>query len=168
MFSNFIAARVQKRFFCALFFIVCMTLMVACGTSNNTTTNNNGGTAHATSTATKNAQAVSITLTDTKVEASRVTFSANLPYDFTVTNKGTSAHDFIIRERVEGPQVGQQNNQGILYIIPGSKLLPGTTVHFTYGFPQSSAKSTLQFEEHLAGKNAPAGPLIPIEVTSAR
>lgn len=166
MLSNFIAAHVQKRFFFALFFTGCVTLMAACGASSNTTTSNNGGKASAT--VTNNAQAVSVTLTDTKIEASRVTFSANLPYDFTVTNKGTSAHDFIIRKRVEGPQVGQQNDQGILYIISGNKLPPGATVHFTYGFTQASAKSTLQFQEHLAGQNAPAGPLIPIQVTSAQ
>jgi uncharacterized cupredoxin-like copper-binding protein len=155
----------QQRFFLGLFFLASIVLIVACGGNGNTKTTSTGATSPAPSASTKNAQAVTVTVTDTKIESTRVTFTANLPYDFTVTNKGHSAHDFIIRRRVEGPQTQAQINEGIVYIISANKLLPGTTVHFTYGFTQASIKSTMQFEEHLAGKDAAAGPLLPIQVT---
>ena len=158
----------KQRFFSGMFLIVCVTLITACGGNGNTSTNNNGGTTSASPTTASNTRSVNVTVTDTKIESSKVTFSANLPYDFTITNKGHSAHDFIIRRRVEGPAPGGQANEGILYIVPSTKLTPGTTIHFTYGFPQASIQSTMQFEEHLAGKNEPAGPLLPIQVTQAR
>ncbi len=157
----------KQRFFLGMFLIICMTFIVACG-NGNTAANNNGGTASASSTPTGSGRSVSVTLTDTKIESSKVTFSANLVYDFTVTNKGHSPHNFIIRRRVEGPAPGGQTNQGILYIVSSNNLTPGATVHFHFGFPQASIQSTIQFEEHLAGKNAPAGPLIPVQVVQAR
>ena len=155
----------KQRFFLSLFFLASIILIVACGGSGNTTTNNNSATPSASSGSTTNAQSVSVTVTDTKIEASRVTFSANRPYDFTVANKGHSPHDFIIRRRVEGPQTQARTNEGILYIVPSTQLHSGATVHFTYGFTQASIKSTMQFEEHLAGKDTAAGPLLPIQVT---
>ena len=158
----------KQRFFFGAFLIVCITLITACGGNGNSSTSNNGGTASASPTSTGNARAVNVTITDAKIRSSKVSFSANLPYDFTITNKGHSAHDFIIRRRVEGPAPGGQTNEGILYIVPSTKLTPGATVHFTYGFPQASIQSTMQFEEHLAGKNEPAGPIIPIQVVQAR
>ena len=155
----------KKQFFLGLFFVASIVLVAACGGNGNTVTNNNSGTPSASSGSTTNAQSVSITVTDTKIESSRVTFSANHPYDFTVTNKGHSAHDFMIRRRVEGPQTQAQTNEGILYIISSNQLPSGATVHFTCGFTQASIKSTMQFEEHLAGKDTAAGPLLPIQVT---
>lgn len=157
----------KQRFFLGVFLLMCMTLIVACGGSGNNSTNSNGPITSASPTSPGNAYAVNVTITDTKIESSRVTFSANTAYDFTVTNTGHSPHDFIIRKRPEGPPVGQQNDQGILYIVQGNKLPPGKTVRFTYGFPQSSVNSTVQFEEHLAGANAPAGPIIPVQITQA-
>ncbi|GAC1391097.1 MAG: hypothetical protein NVS4B11_05660 [Ktedonobacteraceae bacterium] len=153
----------KQRFFFGVFLIVCMTLITACGGNGNTSTNNNGGTSSASPTSTGNVRDVNVAVTDTKIEPSKVTFSANLPYDFTITNNGHSAHDFIIRRRVEGPAPGGQTNEGILHIIPSTQLTPGAVVHFTYSFPQASIQSTLQLEEHLAGKNEPAGPLLPIQ-----
>jgi len=158
----------KQRFFLGVFFILCVILIAACGGNGNTSTSSTSRNASASPTATGNVRAVSVTVTDAKIESSKVTFSANLPYDFTVTNKGHSAHDFIIRRRVEGPAPGGQTNEGILHIIPSTQLKPGAVVHFTYGFPQASVKSTMQFQEHLAGKNAPAGPLLPIQVVQAR
>jgi hypothetical protein len=158
--------RMKQRFLFGVFFIACIVLLVACGGNGNTATSTGGSAASTPSTIVGNARAVNVTLSDTKIASSRVTFLANTPYDFTVTNTGHFPHDFIIRKRPEGAPIGQQNDQGVMHII--SALPAGKTVRFTYGFPQASVNSTIQFEEHLAGKSASAGPIIPIQVTQAR
>jgi hypothetical protein len=47
--------------------------------------------------------AVCVTLTDTKIESSRVTFTAGEPYYFVVTNEGKAPGNFIITAEPQGP-----------------------------------------------------------------
>src|SRR5947209_6508584 len=88
-------------------------LLTACG-GGTVTTGSTSPTPPATSAAASTRQ-VQVTLTDSKVTSSRTTFMANVPYDFTVTNKGTVPHNFIIQTRIKGPAVTPQPKQGIRY-----------------------------------------------------
>ncbi len=141
--------------------VFCMLLLAACGNSTS------GGPSTQPSAPTSVAdRQVQVTLTDSTITSSRTTFKANIPYDFIVTNKGTAAHDFIIRRRIRGPAVTPQTDQGILHIVSSTQLAPGTTLHFSFEFPQASIQSDVQFSEHLAGPGAGQGPHIPVQIES--
>lgn len=117
------------------------------------------------------AQTVKITVTDTSITSSRTTFVANRPYYFTVTNHGHVPHDFIIR-LWPGQAIGNpQPQQGVLYLVPSTKLPPGASRSFTYAFPDSLARpvkpqgnsSNVQFTTQIRGTNDNAVE-IPVQV----
>lgn len=151
---------------------VCIALLAACGSSNG----NNGVVTKSTvtPTATATSQSVTVTMTDNTIHSSITTFSYNVPYKFTVTNNGASAHDFIITNAVNGSQptpqptqVKQPTQTKPLYVVSSTQLSPGKTVSFTYQFPPSIGQAYVEFSEHLAGTSGSQGPTLPVQVNKA-
>lgn len=104
--------------------------------------------------------AVCVTLTDIKIESSRVTFSAGEPYYFVVTNEGKAPSNFIITAELQGPNLGSQYNP-ILYI--SSTIPPGASRNFTFAFPITAPQGAVEFATTLVDPGGP-GVLLPVQV----
>jgi hypothetical protein len=104
--------------------------------------------------------AVCVTLTDTKIESSRVTFTAGEPYYFVVTNEGKVPSNFIITAEPQGPNSGSQYNP-ILYV--SSTIPPRASRNFTFAFPITAPQGAVEFATPLVDPGGP-GVLIPVQV----
>ena len=104
--------------------------------------------------------AVCVTLTDTKIESSRVTFSAGDPYYFVVANEGKVPSNFIITAEPQILNPGSQSNP-ILYI--SSTIPPGASRNFTYAFPITAPQGAVEFATPLVDPGGP-GVLLPVQV----
>ncbi len=104
--------------------------------------------------------AVCVTLTDTKIESSRVTFTAGDPYDFVVTNVGKVPGNFIITAEPRGPNPGSQYDS-ILYI--SSTIPPRASRNFTFAFPITAPQGAVEFATTLVDPGGP-GVLLPVQV----
>lgn len=75
------------------------------------------------------ARPVEVTLSEFKVESSVTTFELGIPYRFTVTNKGSIPHEFMIMPRMDG--MGQMDMATLddmaVVMIPASELPPGAS-----------------------------------------
>jgi hypothetical protein len=104
--------------------------------------------------------AVCVTLMDSKIESSHVTFFVGYPYNFVVTNNGKVPHDFIIKTEPQGPNPGGLYDE-ILYIARA--IPPGASRSFVYAFPITAPQSAVEFATSLADP-ADAGVLLPVQV----
>ncbi len=103
---------------------------------------------------------VCVTLTDSEIASSRVSFIAAERYDFVVTNDGKAPKHFIIELAPPGPDVGSASNK-ILFL--SSEISPGASRSFPYAFPIIAPQSALAFVTRLPGSGGP-GPLLPVQV----
>ncbi len=146
------------------FFGCCLILVTACGGGSSATSHPS-----ASASPTESVRGVKVTITDATITSSQNTFTANTPYDFTVTNKGNSPHSFIIRDRPGQGVVRPPQQKGILYLIPSNQLPPGATKSFRFAFPDATGQSTttqgnsssVQFTTQLTNGSAVA---IPVKV----
>jgi hypothetical protein len=104
--------------------------------------------------------AACVTLTDTKIESSRVTFTAGEPYYFVVTNEGKVPSNFIITAEPQILNPGSQYNP-ILYI--SSTIPPGASRNFTFAFPITAPQGAVEFATTLVDPGGP-GVLLPVQV----
>jgi hypothetical protein len=104
--------------------------------------------------------AVCVTLTDTKIESSRVTFTAGEPYYFVVTNEGKATGNFIITAEPQGPNPGSQYDS-ILYI--SSTIPPRASRNITFAFPITAPQGAVEFATTLVDPGGP-GVLLPVQV----
>ncbi len=104
--------------------------------------------------------ATCVTLTDTKIESSRVTFTAGEPYYFVVTNEGKDPSNFIITAEPQGPNPGSQYDP-IHYI--SSTIPPGASRNFTFAFPITAPQGAVEFATTLVDPGGP-GVLLPVQV----
>lgn len=89
-----------------LLLALCFACLTACASRSTTAV-----PAHMTPTDSPACIGVCVTLTDTEIESSRVTFIAAERYDFVVTNKGKVPNTFIIKLAPPGPDVGSPYNE---------------------------------------------------------
>jgi hypothetical protein len=104
--------------------------------------------------------AACVTLTDTKIASSRVTFTAGEPYYFVVTNEGKVPSNFIITAELQILNPGSQYNP-ILYI--SSTIPPGASRNFTFAFPITAPQGAVEFATTLVDPGGP-GVLLPVQV----
>ena len=108
--------------------------------------------------------ATCVTLTDTKIESSRVTFTAGEPYYFVVTNEGKDPSNFIITAEPQGPNPGSQYDS-ILYI---SNTIPlGASRNITFAFPITAPQGAVELATTLVDPGGP-GVLLPVQVELGR
>jgi hypothetical protein len=103
---------------------------------------------------------VCVTLTDNKIESSRVTFNVGHAAYFVVTNKGKAPTNFVIMTEPQGPNPAGSYNR-ILYITSATP--PGSSRSFTYAFPIIAPQSTVEFASDLVDPGDPVVQL-PIQV----
>ncbi len=136
-----------------LFAVLTLLLVVlaACG----------GGT---TSTAPSGSQEVQVTLSEFKITSSVATFTPGTAYHFVVTNKGQTAHEFMIMPR--GMNMGGMSmddmHKRALHMI--DSVAPGETKTFDYTFASSMMGQNFEFACHLSG-HYEAGMLLPVTVS---
>jgi hypothetical protein len=104
--------------------------------------------------------AVCVTLTDTEIESSRVTFTAGKTFYFVVTNEGKVPSNFIISTEPQGPDPTSQYNP-ILYI--SSTIPPGASRNFTFAFPITAPQGAVEFANTLVDPGDP-GVRLPVQV----
>lgn len=139
-------------------------LVAACGTSTPTPGGNTGKTPGSSASSKTTTNTVNVTITKNGIQSSRTTFYADRVYNFVVTNKDTSPHDFIIRTKPESVPLTPTTNQGILHIINSTHLPPNGTSSFTYQFPINTIQSNVEFLTHLTGPNGQSGKILPVQV----
>ncbi len=152
----------KQRTGIAICIALAVLLLAACGSNTVTNTSQSGGT----NSSTVSSHTVQVTIDGSHITSSMTTFMPNIPYNFIVTNKGNSSHEFIIRTRTQGPSTYQPNNQGVLYKLP-SPLGAGATTKFTYDFPITTPQSNVEFTTALtAGTNQGSNkaPSLPVQV----
>jgi uncharacterized cupredoxin-like copper-binding protein len=94
---------------------------------------------------------VQVTLTDFKIVSSVTTFSSSVSYHFTVTNKGSVAHQMLIMPPEPDTISADQATSMSLAGIGGQGMAPGTTKTFDYTFTKPAPAGTLEFACHLPG-----------------
>lgn len=143
-------------------------LLTACGSNTVTTTSQTGNQPASNSGTPVSSHTVQVTINNAQIISSMTKFMPNVPYNFVVTNKGNSSHEFIIRTRTQGPTSNQPNAQGVLYKL-SSPLAPGATAQFTYNFPIETPQSSVEFTTQLtAGTNQGNNnaPSLPVQVNN--
>jgi len=138
-----------------LLLVLCFACLTACASRSTT-----ADAAHVTPTGSPSCIGVCVTLTDSEIESSRVTFIAAERYDFVVTNNSKAPNTFIIELAPPGPDVGSAYNE-ILFL--SSEISPGASRSFTYAFPIIAPQSALAFATRLPGPGG-TGPLLPVQV----
>ena len=91
------------------------------------------------------AQTVQVTETDYKIDSSVTTFSPGQTYHFVVTNKGLTAHEFMIMPKSEGTMNGMMSDMDKMALASISNINPGETKTLDYTFPSSAASSHPEF-----------------------
>ncbi len=152
----------KQRIIAGMLMVMCMTLIVTL-----TACSSGGGLSNGSPTPTAvpaSPHKVLVTVTDSSITSSITTFMSGTSYDFVVTNKGHSPHDFLIKERPKGSMTGPPPHDGVLYIVNSTQLKPGATRSFNFEFPISAPQSDVQFTTHLAGPSGGPTVQIPVQV----
>lgn len=111
----------------------------------------------------KKAVDVTVTLTDFTFESSLTTFEQGVPYHFIVTNKGSVEHELAIMPPATGATDAEENEKAELAVIEEDSLQPGATATLDYTFTQAYPEGTLEFACHVPG-HYEAGMHLPIVV----
>lgn len=148
----------MRRTLPALFILLVMFLVTACGSSTSTATQAPGQpaatqpaategvpqTGNGTQTGNSNNQ-VTITLADNTITPSTTNFQAGVPYTFVITNTGRHAHNFNINPPVSvAGSLDNALNQALL-AVPQDQLSPGQSTTETFTFPASAVGKPLEF-----------------------
>ena len=109
-------------------------------------------------------QEVQVTLSEYKITSSMTTFSTGTPYHFVVTNKGQTAHEFMIMPRgmnMSGMSMDDMHKRALHMI---DSVAPGETKTFDYTFASSMRGQNFEFACHLPG-HYEAGMQLPVSVS---
>jgi len=119
-----------------------LVLLVACGSTGST-----GGT-----TSVSGAQTVNVSLTEFKIDSSLTTFTPGKPYHYVITNKGQTAHEFMIMPKSEGRMGGMSMGEmDKMALAAVDTINPGETKTLDYTFPSSTANSQPEFACYVSG-----------------
>jgi uncharacterized cupredoxin-like copper-binding protein len=125
------------------------------GTSQaNTSAGQVNTTTYPAHTATAKAVEVQITLTDFHITSSLMTFTAGVPYHFTVINKGKAAHELMLMSttmKTMNMSGMPMNNMNQMALTSLEAMNPGTTKTFDYTFVLSKAGQHPELSCHLPG-----------------
>ena len=111
-----------------------------------------GGTTVGNSTEGTSGTTVQVTETDFHIDATLTNFAPGIPYHFVVTNKGQTAHEFMIMPRSEGGMSGMSmGNMDKMALASIDNLNPGETKTLDYTFPSSNASSHPELACYLPG-----------------
>jgi uncharacterized cupredoxin-like copper-binding protein len=115
------------------------------------------------STAPSGSQEVQVTLSEYKITSSQTTFSPGTSYHYVVTNKGQTAHEFMMMPM--GMNMGgmsmDEMHKVALHMI--DNVAPGETKTFDYTFASSMMGQNFEFACHLPG-HYEAGMQLPMMV----
>lgn len=106
---------------------------------------------------------VQVTLSDFKVEPSRIEFVTGTRYRFVVTNRGAVNHEFMIAPPMMGGMTMEKMHEMAVLEIEEDELPPGTTKTIEYVFREPTAEGKLEFACHVEG-HYEAGMHLPIVV----
>lgn len=120
--------------------IIAALLLVACG----------GGQPKA-ATASGSAQRVEVTLSDFTITPSLTTFRARQRYQFVVTNKGVSQHEFMTMPAGMGTTDMEDMHKVALFRIDAEDLPAGATKTVVYTFRNIAPAGTLEFTCYAPG-----------------
>ena len=162
----------KKRFGAGLLFVLCVTLLTACGSTsqmNRSQTNTsptrtsqtsmgqmNMGQTSASPTSMSEAKAVNvqIALTDFHITSSITTFSAGVPYHFVVTNHGKTVHELVLMSttmktmNMSGMSMRNTDEMALASLMA---INPGETKTVDYTFTLQAAGAHPEFSCHLPG-----------------
>ena len=98
-------------------------------------------------------QEVQVTLTGTTITSSMMSFSAGVPYHFSVTNNGSAPQEFAMM--AQGMDMDHMSMNDIhsnaLHMI--DTIAPGMTSTFDYTFASSMMGNNLEFGGNMSGHN---------------
>jgi uncharacterized cupredoxin-like copper-binding protein len=151
----------KTRIVLCMFLAACLAIFAACGTGGGTSQTEKN-TAVGTSTTTSK-YIDNVTITDKTIQSSLTTFNPNVPYQFTVKNKSSKPHSFLIVTKPGAGNTNPTGNREVLYTLSSSQLPAGASKTFTYEFPISTPKSNVEFATYLNGTNG-EGMTIPVTV----
>lgn len=152
----------KTRIVYCLFLMACLALLAACGGTSGTSKGETN-TAIVTPTGTSTNRFVDhITITDKGIQSSLTTFNPSVPYLFTVSNKSSKPHSFLIVTKPNGANINLQHNN-ILFTLNSNQLPAGASKSFTYKFPITSPQSHIEFATYLTGQNG-NGMVLPVTV----
>ncbi|HTK11236.1 MAG TPA: hypothetical protein VL485_28950 [Ktedonobacteraceae bacterium] len=119
--------------------VLMVLFLVACG----------GNTGGAT---TSDPVSVQVNETDFKIDSAATSFLPGITYHFVVTNKGNTAHEFMIMPRSEGSMSGMSmGDMDKMALASVSDINPGETKTLDYTFPSSAAGSHPELACYLPG-----------------
>jgi uncharacterized cupredoxin-like copper-binding protein len=120
--------------------IIAALLLVACGGSQPKAATTSGS-----------AQRVEVTLSDFTITPSLTTFRAGQRYQFVVTNKGMSQHEFMTMPAGMGTMDMEDMHKIALFHIDAEDLPAGATKSVTYMFRNASPAGQLEFTCYVPG-----------------
>jgi uncharacterized cupredoxin-like copper-binding protein len=89
---------------------------------------------------------------DFKIDSAVTSFSPGITYHFVITNKGHTAHEFMIMPRSEGGMNGMSmRDMDKMALASVSDIKPGKTKTLDYTFPSSAAGSHPELACYLSG-----------------
>lgn len=151
----------KKRLGAGWLLVLCVTLLTACGSMNQVHMGqmHMGQSASPTNTGPgqpgpTNAGKVHITLSDFRITSSLMTFTAGMPYHFTVTNEGKAVHELMLMStamktmNMSGMPMNTMNQMALASL---EGLNPGETKTFDYTFVLSVTGPHPEFSCHLPG-----------------
>jgi len=147
----------KQRFLSVSSVLFLMVVLAACGGNSDNTGMNMGGSptpSGKTGTTTGSTLMTSVQVTETEftIDSSMTRFSPGTPYHFVVTNKGKTAHEFMIMPKSEGSMTGMgMGDMDSTALAKVQNIAPGQTVTLEYTFPSSAAGSSPEFACYLPG-----------------
>lgn len=130
--------------------VLVLILLAACARSGDANTANT--TSSQGSPTVQGAQEVQITETEYHITTSLTNFAPGKSYHFVVTNKGTTAHEFMIMPKSEGSMDGMpMGNMDTMSLAKLENIAPGQTQTVDYTFSSSAANSHPEFACYLSG-----------------
>jgi uncharacterized cupredoxin-like copper-binding protein len=96
---------------------------------------------------------VRITLTEFEVTSSLTTFQVGQPYEFTITNTGTVAHEFTIMRPLSAEEAADTEHMmsDALVMVTQEELAPGDVVTVEYTFTEEYPAGKIEISCHTPG-----------------
>lgn len=109
--------------------VAILLLLAACGGSSDTSSHQ-----------------VQITETDFHITSNVISFTPGVHYQFTITNQGNVAHEFMLMPKNEGNMsMMSMGEMDKLALAKVENIAPGTSATLNYTFPSSTANSRPEF-----------------------